>query len=272
MSESFSSSAAARPVRHGGLVRHRVRDGVQQLILSGEYQPGQRLLQQELAARFQVAQGVVREALLELQFCGLVQAVDNLGMFVSGLGARVILDAYEIREVLDGLAARRCCENASRADLRELNQLAQEVQHLGDEGKVDAMGKADHQFHYRMIVASQNQVLAKLTDGYRVLGMFVRANRHRQEVYEEHLQILRAIESNQPEQAEALARHHVVAAREEIARQVAEGTFVPYCVSEAEELPKNNRPRAEQPSTASGRKKKPAGAKRRNGASRRAPG
>jgi DNA-binding GntR family transcriptional regulator len=235
MPPALPTSAAPRPIRHGGLARHRVRDGIQQLILSGEYRPGQRLLQQELAGRFEVAQGVVREALLELQFCGLVQAVDNLGMFVSGLGARVILDAYEIREVLDGLASRLCCENASRADLRELRQLAEEVQRLGDHDKLDAMGKADHQFHYRMVVASQNQVLAKLTDGYRVLGMFVRANRHRHEVYEEHLEILRAIEANQPEQAETLARLHVVAARQEIARQVAEGTFVPRCVNELDE-------------------------------------
>ena len=70
------------------LARHRVRDGIQRLILSGEYQPGQRLVQQELAGRFGVAQSVVRESLLELQFCGLVEAVDNLGMFVSGLGRR----------------------------------------------------------------------------------------------------------------------------------------------------------------------------------------
>ena len=108
------------------LVRHRVRDGIQQLILSGEYRPGQRLVQQELAARFGVAQSVVRESLLELQFCGLVEAVDNLGMFVSGLGARTLVEAYEIREMLEGLAARLCCEHASRADLRELHELAEQ--------------------------------------------------------------------------------------------------------------------------------------------------
>ncbi len=215
------------------VARHRVRDGIRQLILSGQYQPGQRLLQQELAARFDVAQGVVREALLELQFCGLVQAIDNLGMFVSGLGTRVILDALRIREALEGLAARLCCENASRADLRDLNELAQRIRREGQQGRFDAMGAADRQFHYRMIVASQNELLARLTDGYRVVGMFVRANRNRLAVYEEHLEILRRIEANKPDQAEALARRHVSRSHQEIARQVLQGTFVPCYVQES---------------------------------------
>lgn len=219
---------------HGSVTRHRVRIGIQESILSGEYRPGQRLLQQELAARFSVAQGVVREALLELQFCGLVQAIDNLGMFVSGLGSRVVLDAFEIREVLEGLAARSCCENASRADLRELMELAEQIRRYGEEGHFDAVGAADRQFHFRMIVASQNQLLARLTDSYRVLGMFVRANRNRQEVYEEHLEILKRIETNQPDEAETLARRHVAKSREEIARQVVEGAFVPCYVQESE--------------------------------------
>jgi DNA-binding GntR family transcriptional regulator len=240
MSDLLSSAETPRSVVNGTLARHRVRDGIQQLILSGAYRPGQRLLQQELATHFKVAQGVVREALLELQFCGLVQAIDNLGMFVSGLGARVILDAYEIREVLEGLAARLCCENASRADLRELRELAGQVRQNAQKGNLIAMGMADRRFHYRMVVASQNQVLGKLTDGYRVLGMFVRANREPRKVQNEHETIIQAIEANQPDMAESLARRHVAASRQAIAQQVAQGAFVPCYVSD----PENPRPPA----------------------------
>ena len=218
----------------GNLARHRVRDGVQQLILSGEYRPGQRLRQQELAARFDVAQGVVREALLELQFCGLVQAVDNLGMFVSGLEVRDIFDAYQIREVLEGLAARLCCEHASRADIRDLKELCQQVRTLGKSGDVEAMGAADRRFHYRTIVASQNQLLAKFTAGYRILGMFVRADRNRKKVDDEHTEIVQAIEVNDPDRAEMLARRHVAQSRDAIAQQMSREAFVPSFVNESE--------------------------------------
>ncbi len=217
------------------LARHRVRDGIQRLILSGEYRPGQRLVQQELAARFGVAQSVVRESLLELQFCGLVEAVDNLGMFVSELDAQALLGAYEIREMFEGLGARLCCERIGRAELRELTELAEGNFRLGSDGDLEAMSALDREFHYRMILSSRNELLARLTESYRVLGMFVRANRAIEQVRDEHLQIVGAIEANRPDEAERLARRHVQAARQAIEHQVTLDTFVPHWVPEAKE-------------------------------------
>jgi len=227
-------ASSSEPPADFSLARHRVRDGIQRMILSGQYQPGQRLVQQELANRFGVAQSVVRESLLELQFCGLVRAVDNLGMFVSGLEPQTLIQAYEIREMFEGLGARLCCQRASRTDLRELTDLANRNYQLGREGKLDEMSALDRQFHYRMIQASGNELLVKLTEGYRVLGMFVRANRRIRQVRDEHLGIVAAIEANRPAQAERLARRHVQAARQAIKREVTQKTFVPRWVGEAE--------------------------------------
>ncbi len=218
------------------LARHRVRDAVQRLILSGEFQPGQRLIQQDLAQRFGVAQSVVRESLLELQFCGLVEAVDNLGMFVSELDARTLLAAYEIREMFEGLAARLCCQRASRADLRDLTELAHRTYELARQQNLEAMSETDRQFHARMVQAAQNPLLTRLTEGYRVLGLFVRANRPPRQVRDDHLAVVAAIEANQPEKAERLARRHVEDARKSIEQQVAEGTFVPHLVGASKSL------------------------------------
>lgn len=230
--------ASSEAVAGAPLARHRVRDAIQRLILSGEFQPGQRLVQQDLAGRFGVAQTVVRESLLELQFCGLVQAVDNLGMFVSGLDARTLLAAYEIREMFEGLGARLCCQRASRADLRELVELAEQNYRLGREGKLEAMSALDRRFHHRMILASGNDLLAKLTESYQVLGMFVRADRDVRQVRDEHIEIVKAVEANRPAQAERLARRHVQAARQAIERKIAENTFVPHFAGEAELEPR----------------------------------
>jgi DNA-binding GntR family transcriptional regulator len=229
----MSAFQAAQPEAATTLARHRVREGIQQLILSGQLTPGQRLVQQELAQRFGVAQSVVRESLLELQFCGLVEAVDNLGMFVSGLGPQTLLEAFEIREMIEGLAARLCCEHASRTDVRSLNELAEETCQLGRQGKLEAMSALDRQFHHRTVQASGNRLLEKLTEGYRVLGMFVRANRDIRQVRDEHLETVEAIAANRPADAERLARRHVRAARQAVAKQVADGTFVANFVKEA---------------------------------------
>ena len=229
---SERGGSGPEPVANATLARHRVRDGIQRLILSGQYQPGQRLVQQDLAGRFGVAQSVVRESLLELQFCGLVKAVDNLGMFVSGLDGQTLLAAFEIREMFEGLAARLCCERAGRSDLRELMELAQRNYEAGRESDLERMSRLDRQFHWRMIQLARNEILARLTESYHVLGMFVRANRDLAQVRDEHVEMVKAIEANRPDEAERLARRHVSAAREAVAAQVAQGNFVPHWVDE----------------------------------------
>src|SRR5436190_23512264 len=103
--------------------RGRVREDIRRMILNGELKPGSRLTQQHLAKKFGVAQSVVRESLLELQASGLVRSVDNLGIFVSDLDNTSLIHAYHVREMIEGLAARLCCERASRSDIRNLHEI-----------------------------------------------------------------------------------------------------------------------------------------------------
>ena len=204
-----------------------MRGRIEEMILTGQRQPGDRLIQQELAKQLGVAQSVVREALLELQASGLVRAVDNLGVFVSELGAEDLLQACEIREVLEGLAARLCCRQASRSDIEGLRQLANEIHAHGQLGHESPMGAGDRQFHNRMILISRNAILQRLTEGYRMVGMLVRAERDINTVRDEHMAILDAIADDRPDDAEDLARRHVRAAYQALAAKAADGSFSP---------------------------------------------
>lgn len=207
--------------------RSRVRDEVRRMILNGELQSGARLTQQHLAGRFNVAQSVVRESLLELQLSGLVESVDNVGTFVSQLDAETLVQAYHVREVLEGLAARQCCEHVSRADIRQLQEMVDRIYELGTAGKTEERGTLDRVFHRRTIEVAQNPLLSRLTDAYHVLGMVVQASLPHKVIRDQHRRIVAAIEANQPEEAEAAARSHVADARRSIERQIAEGKFVP---------------------------------------------
>jgi len=212
--------------------RQRVGKEVRRLILAGELKPGERLTQQHLAKRFGVAQSVVRESLLELQFTGLVQMIDNLGIFVGRLNSDALIQACEVREMLEGLAARSCCDRASRADLRELSEMAEEIYKLGVAGKEDQRGRLDRKFHLRMIEISRNDVLVRLIDACHVLGMTVQASRPHGVIRREHLQIVSAIENGNAREAERLAREHVAGAREALQKQISQGDFTPRWVVE----------------------------------------
>ncbi len=207
--------------------RARVREGIRRLILTGEFPPGTRLGQQNLAERFDVAQTVVRESLLELQLSGLVQSVDNVGVFVSKLDTAQLLEAYEVREALEGLASRRCCERASRADLQALRSLADESYQAGVNSDAAARGRFDRQFHHRIIRIAQNTVLLRVTDAFHTLGMIMQAARTHDVIRAEHLAIVDAVSRNDPDEAERLARAHVAGVRRAIEEEIAGGNFKP---------------------------------------------
>ena len=207
--------------------RGRVREDVRRLILSGELSPGMRLTQQQLAKRFGVAQSVVRESLLELQFSGLVEMVDNLGIFVSELDTNTLLQAYQVREMLEGLSARICCDTASRSDIKTLTDLADRIHQTGVAGQDVERGKLDREFHQKTIVLSQNKILERLTQAYHVLGTTVLVSRTHDVIRAEHMGIVEAIANNDPDEAEKRARAHVAGARRSIQKQIAEENFQP---------------------------------------------
>jgi DNA-binding GntR family transcriptional regulator len=215
--------------------RHQVREEIQRRILSGETQPGERLTQQSLAKELGVAQGTVRESLLELQWLGLVESIDRLGVFVEKLDAPRLCEAYQVREFLEGLAARLACEHTSRSDVALLRKMADHIWELSNENKEDEMGAADRAFHLKIMNLSHNRILLRLAEGYRVLGMAVRASRNPREVYDEHLQIVEAIGNNLPDEAEKLMRLHVAGARRMIEQQAARNEFTPKWVKDLKE-------------------------------------
>jgi DNA-binding GntR family transcriptional regulator len=221
--------APATKTSRARVVRHDIREEIERRILSGETKPGERLSQQSLARELGVAQGTVRESLLELQWLGLVESIDRLGVFVDKLDVTRICEAYLVREVMEGLAARLACHTAGRADIAELRRMADQIYNLAKEDDTQA-ASLDRQFHSRIIELARNNTLVKLSQTYRALGMTVRAFRDPEVIHAEHLRIVEAIEHNFADEAERQARNHVVGARQTIEARAHDGAFVPQWV------------------------------------------
>jgi DNA-binding GntR family transcriptional regulator len=213
------------------VARHRVRESLEKMILDGERPPGAKLVQQQLAKRFGVAQGVVREALLELQAFGLVETVDNRGIFVSELSIKRLLDSFDVREVHEGLAAKLCCDRITRMQLHDLEQLVDRICALSREDRRMEAAELDREFHHHLVHCSGNSTLIRLANNYRVLGKVIQLTRDPDMVRAEHRDILRAIEAGHADDAERLARLHIQTARRDVEREIARGTFVPRWVA-----------------------------------------
>jgi len=205
----------------------KIREKIQVMILNGELPCGAKLVQQDLAAKFNVAQCVVREALLELKSYGLVEAIHNHGMYVSDTSVTIIRQSFEVREMHEGMAARLCCRHINRQQVRELREIAENIYIFFQKNKLNEMSLLDGEFHSRLLQIAGNKVLARLKECYWGLGKVLRVNRNPGRVRDEHIGILNAIEEGNEEKAEKLMRQHIRAAGEEIEKLIQKGVFKP---------------------------------------------
>lgn len=106
-------------------------------IVSGAYGPGQRILEQAIAAEFKVSRGPVREALRLLEKDGLVTILPRRGAQVTNLSVDEVREIFDIRTVLNGLRDRQLVEGPGRRELlplveAEVANLARLVREGGD--------------------------------------------------------------------------------------------------------------------------------------------
>jgi DNA-binding GntR family transcriptional regulator len=217
-------------------LRQRVGQELRGLIISGKLRPGQRMIQQRLARQMGVSQSVVREAMLELQGTGLVESVDNLGMFVSAIDLKKLLEAYQVREMLEGLAARLCCQTANARDVRDLTEMAERVYELGVNHQDRERANLDRHFHDRIFEIAHNGVLGRLAGTYHIVRLVVLKQTPHENVRQDHLRIIEAIRQNDPDAAELTARQHVVNARRMIEQQISANEFE-FAIGQAHEPP-----------------------------------
>lgn len=204
-----------------------MRSSIRDMILSGEIKSGSKLVQQDIAANFGVAQGVVREALLELEPLGLTQSIDNRGIFVREISPKMLLESLEIREVHEGLAVRLCCEHVTRSQIRELMKLVDECSSFSLIGDLDEIGRIDRKLHQRLMQLSGNNMLIRLAEHHQLLGKVVSFERDPEEVRREHISILEAIGQGNADKAEQLMRQHIRTAKNILEKKLEEGTFTP---------------------------------------------
>ncbi len=218
----------ANPPGHAGnsrqLTRHRVRESIKQMILDGANPPGQRLVQEHLARQFSVSRGIVREALMELQAGGWVQTTDNCGSKVTPLDPDRIEEAYELRELMEGLASRRCCERITLAQLRELHEMTDAMDRHFHAGEWREGGQLDRKFHLRLVEIAASQMLSQLAAGFLAVTKFVTAEiKDLNEPARNNRKLLEVIASGDSAAAERIAKEHVRSNRNNVESALAAG-------------------------------------------------
>jgi DNA-binding GntR family transcriptional regulator len=189
-------------------------------IIEGVYKPGERLIEQRIAEELAVSRTPVREALVRLEGAGLVVNSRHRGAMVRTLSREDIADMYELRAVLESLAAKRAAVRADAADLARMDEAIEEFDRaIAGTGPVSidqlrAMNAANRQFHETMLTAARHpllgQMLSVTVDAPLVFQAFRRFNRAESERSNLFHRLMRhAVAEHDGERAARLMTEHI---------------------------------------------------------------
>ena len=188
-------------------------------IVEGEIPAGSKLSETELSTKYEVSRAIVREAINRVGSCHLVERKANVGARVVELSTQGLVQLYQTREALEGMAARLAAKHMSDEEITDLRQLlvvhndkiAKRQSYYQEEGDVD--------FHFRIVLGSKNaHLITLLVDSiYHLVRMyrvqFGMTGPRIKTAFAEHQHIVEAIANRDGELAELLMRRHIMYSR-----------------------------------------------------------
>jgi phosphonate utilization transcriptional regulator len=195
-----------------------VQAEIEQLILRGELAIGQRVNESDLALRFGMSRGPIREALRALEESRLVRSEKNRGVFVREVSVREADEIYDVREALDQLIGQRVAERATPEQLRDMQAAVAAMDDATAVQDVKCYHALNLKFHDMLVDFAGN---ARLTEAYRLLtkGLLLFRLRGLQDgggfsvSNTEHKAVVEAIAARDSARAGRLLRRHAAESR-----------------------------------------------------------
>lgn len=198
---------------------------LEEMILKGQLEPGQHLVQTDIAAQFGVSRLPVRDALKLLETRELAVTLPRRGVIVRPLDAKEVNDLFELRLLLEGYAFDRSVRNFSAADIAAAEAIIQRQEALPNEDFL-ALLDTDEKFHVLLCSRCENEEIkrdiARIWNRIRVLRALARDFRDwKTESAASHRLILGAVVKQDYEQARAFLETGIREARSKIAEKVS---------------------------------------------------
>jgi DNA-binding GntR family transcriptional regulator len=193
------------------VLREQIRELLLERIFKGELQPGDRIVELQIAQELGTSQAPVREALRELQSLGFVEHEPYRGTRVRRITEEELTEIYPVRAALEELAAQ---EAASRLDgkVGALESEFEAMREAADLGNLQDLAAHDATFHRLIVEAAGNRVLLDtwrtLRVEARVVVTALKTDIDLHELAELHRPLLEALKEGSPGKAGSALRQH----------------------------------------------------------------
>lgn len=208
-------------------LRDVVFQTLRQAILRGELEPGERLMEIQLANKLGVSRTPIREAIRKLELEGLVLMIPRKGAEVAEITEKSLRDVLEVRSSLEDLAVELACERIKEEQVQELKKAAEEFEEALQGGDLTEYAEADVKFHDVIYHATENQKLVQLLYNlreqmYRYRVEYLKRSEVHQTLLAEHQYIIECIEKHDKEAAKHAIRTHIDNQFEKVANTIRE--------------------------------------------------
>jgi len=195
-------------------LREIVFETLREAIIQGRLKPGERLMEVQLAEEMGVSRTPVREAIRKLELEGFVVMIPRKGAYVASYSVKDIVDVFEVRAALEGLAAGLAAERVTADELEDMERAVLQIYEVSHGNNLDILVEKDTDFHDLIYKASRNHRLVQIVthlkeqiQRFRTTSLAV-PGRGKYAV-EEHKSIVEAISDRNIELAASLAREHI---------------------------------------------------------------
>ena len=195
-------------------LRDVVFNTLRQAILKGELEPGERLMEIQLADRLGVSRTPIREAIRKLELEGLVLMIPRKGAEVAKISEKSLRDVLEVRRSLEELAIERACQRMTDDDIRDLEEAQNAFRIAINSGDAMSMAETDEHYHDIIYNGTGNNRLVQILNNlreqmYRYRLEYIKDADKRQVLVIEHDNILKAIRGRHVAEAKTAIREHI---------------------------------------------------------------
>jgi DNA-binding GntR family transcriptional regulator len=149
-------------VSKGESLRDYARNAIRERIMTVDLKPGQRLVERELAAELAVSRIPLREALRMLAAEGLVLLIPGKGALVAPFGPEDVTHLFDVREVLESLAAQLAATRATAERIKPLNDCLEQSRAAIASGDTQGIAAANAAFHAEVVALAGNPLLSSI--------------------------------------------------------------------------------------------------------------
>jgi DNA-binding GntR family transcriptional regulator len=184
-------------------------------ILKNKFYQGQRLIEKDLIDLYKISKTPLREALIRLEKVGLVKKNINRGFLVKRILRKDAEEIYYLREVIDGLSARKVAENITEEKIQKIEKIIYDMKLCVKDKKTNEYVKHDKYFHIVLNELSGNKRLAEIMQNLNLqINMLLKTSiklpeRGMNVSFNEHKKIFDAILRKDPVKAEENAKKHM---------------------------------------------------------------